>query len=248
MQTDNSPRIAVISALAESTGPAQAAMRDVWPAARVCALLDDALASDFASIGQLTPAIIERFLTLGRYAVAAHDGERRTAGIMFTCSAFGPAIDRVKSDLSIPVIAPNEGAFEQALDHCQLRPGGGRIGLLLTFAGSLAPLSAELRSIAAGRGQAMPEILCQVADGALVDLQKGCADQHDHRIAEAASELPAVDVVILGQFSMARAAPLVTLRRTEPVLTTPHAAARKLKMLVEQAASARVATTEHSIT
>lgn len=214
-------------------------MRDVWPAARVCGLLDDSLASDFAAIGQLVPAIMQRFLILGRYAAAAHDGERRTAGIMFTCSAFGPAIDRVKSDLSIPVIAPNEGAFEEALDYCRLRSGGGRVGLLLTFAGSLAPLSAELRRIAVARGQAVPEIVSQVADGALSDLQNGRAAQHDRRIAEAAAQLPAVDVVILGQFSMARAAPLVAARRTEPVLTTPHAAARRLKMLVEQAESSR---------
>jgi len=167
---------------------------------------------------------------------------------MFTCSAFGPAIDRVKSDLSIPVIAPNEGAFEEALDYCRLRTDGGRIGLVLTFAGSLAPLSAELCSMAAARGQAVPKILSQVADGALSDLQNGRADRHDQRIAAAAAVLPPVDVVILGQFSMARAAPGIGALRTEPVLTTPHAAARKLKSMVEKTASTFAATPGHSST
>jgi hypothetical protein len=58
--------------------------------------------------------------------------------------------------------------------------------------------------------------------------------------AEAASALPPVDVIVIGQFSMARAAPLVRARlaedgRSEPVLTTPHMAAAKLRRMVEQA-------------
>ena len=234
-----SPRIMLISALAQSPAPAQAAMRDEWPEARTANLLDDSLAADLASLGKITPAIHDRFLTLGRYAAMSEDALGTTDGIMFTCSAFGPAIDRVKADLSIPVISPNEGAFDEALDLCRAREGAGRIGLLLTFAGSLPPLSAEMGAMAAERGQAMPEIVSAVADGALAALQASRNEEHDRLIADAAAKLPSVDLILLGQFSMARAVGAIRSVRTEPVLTTPHAAARKLRRLVENHAKAR---------
>jgi len=229
------PRIMLISALAQSPGPALAAMRDEWPEARAFNLIDDSLASDFATIGEISPAICDRFLTLGRYAASANDGEAPTRGLLFTCSAFRPAIERVKADLSIPVITPNEGAFDEALAICRGKDDGGRIGLLLTFEGSVAPLTGEIQTMADAIGQQYPKIIPAVATGALEALQAGDADRHDALSAQAAESLPPVDVVIIGQFSMARAAPLVTARRPEPVLTTPHMAARKMRRLVEQA-------------
>jgi hypothetical protein len=228
------PRIVLISALAQSPAPAAAAMQEEWPGASPYNLLDDSLAADLAAAGAITPAIMARFLALGRYA-AFPGGEPVTAGILFTCSAFGPAIDQVKADLPIPVIAPNEGAFEEALDIYRQPGGAGRIGLLLTFHGSIAPLCAEMRSIAAGRGEREPEIICAVAEGALATLQAGDAATHDRLIAAAAAAMPTLDVLVLGQFSMARAAPLVAAQCTAQVLTTPHAAVRKLRRLVEGA-------------
>jgi hypothetical protein len=225
------PRIALISALAESPAPAEAAMREAWPEAWHHNLLDDSLAGDLAAQGHVTPSIFERFLALGRYAAAATDGTAGTAGILFTCSAFRPAIDRVKADLTIPVVSPNEGAFEEALALCAKGSGPGRIGLVLTFQGSLSPLTAELAGIAEAAGQTMPEIASAVAGGALEALQAGDPDMHDRLIAAATATLPPTNVTILGQFSMARAARIVD--RPEPLLTTPHPAVRKLRALVE---------------
>jgi hypothetical protein len=227
----------LVSALAQSLGPAAAAMREQWPEATFNNLLDDSLARDLAEIGTISADIFDRFLTLGRYAAQAHGAGSATAGLLFTCSAFGPAIDRVKADLSIPVVAPNEGAFEEALDICGAAPGGGRVGLLLSCAGSVEPLSAEMRAMAEARGQAAPAILSAVAEGALEALQAGDGDRHDRLIAEAAVAMPPADVLVMGQFSMARAAQCVTARRPGPVLTTPHAAVRTLSRLVEQSMS-----------
>jgi len=227
-------RITLISALAQSPEPACSAMAEIWPEALVNNLVDDSLARDFAELGDMTPGIFERFMTLGRYAAQARGARGATAGILFTCSAFGPAIDRVKADLSIPVVAPNEGAFEEALDICRAVTGDGRIGLLLSFAGSLKPLSSEMLAMAAARGQAAPEIVSGIAEGALEALQSGDAERHDRLIIERAGRMPPTDVLIIGQFSMARAAPRVASCRTEAVLTTPHAAVRKLRRLVEQ--------------
>lgn len=207
-------------------------MRGGWPSARMHHLLDDSLAADLAALGEITPAITARFLTLARYA-AFPGGVKRADGILFTCSAFGPCIDAVKAELPIPVVAPNEGAFESALDICR-RPGSARrIGLLLTFQGSVAPLAAEMRTMAANRGDAEPEIICRVSEGALAALQAGDEMAHDRLIAAAAAAMPELDVLVLGQFSMARALPQVAANRSCTVLTTPHEAVRKLQRLVE---------------
>lgn len=229
----NVPRIMMISALAQSPGPAMAAMLEEWPEAAVHNLIDDSLASDFATIGEISPAIYDRFQTLGRYAAAANDGQAETAGILFTCSAFRPAIERVKAELSIPVVTPNEGAFDEALALCKGKEGGGRVGLLLTFQGSVAPLEGEIHAMADAIGQARPVVMPAVASGALEALQAGDGDEHDRLSAAAADALPPVDVIVVGQFSMARAAALVRSKRGEPVLTTPQMAARKLRRLVE---------------
>jgi len=232
-------RIALISALAQSPGPAMAAMAEIWPEAWAHNLIDDSLAADYAALGAITPAIFDRFINLGRYAAGVCDGACKPAGIMFTCSAFRPAIDRVKADLAIPVVSPNEGAFDEALDICAAVSGGGRVAVLLTFAGSLAPLTGEIDAIAKARGQAVPEVIGVVAHGALEALQAGDSATHDRLVVEAAAAMPAVDVTVIGQFSMARAQPLVAPLRKEPVLTTPHAAARKLRRLVEAGAGAK---------
>lgn len=229
------PRIMLISALAQSPEPAMEAMAQEWPEADPYNLIDDSLASDFATIGQISPAIYERFLALGRYAATSSDGYSPTRGILFTCSAFRPAIERVKADLAIPVVTPNEGAFDEALLLCKGRHGGGRIGLLLTFAGSAAPLQGELHAMADIIGQERPAIIPAIAAGALEALQGGDTARHDVLSVQAAAALPPVDVIIIGQFSMARIATLVRELRSEHVLTTPQMAARKLRRLIESA-------------
>src|SRR5437879_132072 len=59
-------RIIGVSALAESLGPARAAMGEVWPEAAFHNLLDEALVADLASFGGLAPHIGERFLSLAQ--------------------------------------------------------------------------------------------------------------------------------------------------------------------------------------
>jgi Asp/Glu/hydantoin racemase len=204
-------RIFLIHALRDSVEPARAAMTRGWPEAEIANLLDDSLSADLAKAGKLDAAMIARFVRLGRYA-----RDERADGILFTCSAFGPAIEAVARELPIPVLKPNESAFRAALAH------GKRIGLLVTFAGSLAPLTEELQAMA-GPGL---ELHARIVPGALASLQAGDGDAHDRKLAEAASHLPPVEALVLGQFSMARAARILQGRT---VYTTPDAAVAELK-------------------
>lgn len=211
------PRVVLVHALRESQVPAWEAFAANWPEARIVNLLDDSLSADVAADGGLTPAMVERFLTLGRYAQGTG-----ADGILFTCSAFGPAIAAVKRELPIPVLAPNEAAFEAAV------AAGPRIALMVTFPGSVPPLRAELDAIGAAKGQAL-DVTEVVVQGALAALQAGGADEHDRLIAEAAARLADADALVLGQFSMARAAARIPSVPGRAVITTPDSAVRKLR-------------------
>lgn len=215
------PRIALIHALRHSPPAAMAAMAEGWPEADAINLLDDSLATDRAAAGAVTPAIIDRFLTLGRYAHSA--GAR---GILFSCSAFASAIAACKDALPIPVLTPNEAAIEAALEM------GPRIGLLATFGPTLDSLAEEVRDIARARGDAEPVLTKQAVPAALAALDRGEPKLHDRMVIEAADIVTDVDVLLLAQFSMASIAPRLKHLAARPVLTTPALAVAKLRRLV----------------
>ncbi|MCA3261072.1 MAG: arylsulfatase [Telmatospirillum sp.] len=209
------PRIALIHALRDSVAPAMEAMARGWPDASPVNLLDDSLSADLARDGHLTEAMTGRFVSLAKYAVA-----NGADGILFTCSAFGPAIEAARAAVAVPVLKPNESAFAAAL------AAGSSIGLLVTFPGSLVPLGAELRAMAAGRDLSLA---AHMVPDALAALQTGDGATHDRLIAAAARKLPPGNAIVLGQFSMARARPSVADAVAATVLATPDAAVADLR-------------------
>lgn len=207
-------RVALIHALRHSPPPIEAAFARLWPQARLANLLDDSLSADLADGSQLLDAMTWRFLALGRYAKATGAN-----AILFTCSAFGPCIEAVKADLApMPVLKPNEAMIEEAVAL------GGRIGLLASFAPTLASMPLEF-----------PEGLALVpklAEGALAALDAGDEEAHDRLAVDAARDLADCDALALAQFSLARAASAVAVATGKQVLTTPDSAVRKLKALL----------------
>jgi Asp/Glu/hydantoin racemase len=224
-------RIALIHALRDSVEPILGAFARDWPEAQTFNLLDDSLSAAVAAAGRLTTPIVERFLALGRYAAAAQVGGRGTDAILFTCSAFGPAIEAVQADQAIPVLKPNEAAFAAALGR------GRRIGLLVTFGPSLEPLTAELRDMAARRGDTC-DVRGMLVPGALQALQAGRPAEHDAAIAAAVAALGDLDAVVLGQFSMARARAAMDGALQARVLTTPECAVQQLRTMLAAGAGA----------
>jgi hypothetical protein len=213
-------RIALIHALSHSIAPIEASFARLWPEAQLANLLDDTLASDLARDGELTPAMTARFLDLARYA--------RSCGadaILFTCSAFGPCIEVCARELApLPVLKPNEAMIEEAVS---LTGTDGRIGLLATFAPTLATMPAEFAAVAPG-----VTLVPVLASDALAALNRGDAAEHDRLAADAARELEGCDVVALAQFSLSSAASGVAAATGRPVLTTPDSAVRKLRRLL----------------
>jgi Asp/Glu/hydantoin racemase len=207
-------RIALIHALKHSIAPVEAAFALAWPEAGLMNLLDDSLSADVARDGRLTEAMTARFLALGRYAVGTG-----ADAILFTCSAFGPCIEKVaREHAPLPVLKPNEAMVEQAA------ASGRRVGLLATFAPTLASMPPEF--------PASVEVVPKLAAGALAALDRGDREAHDRLVAEASRSLSDCDLIALAQYSMAPAASLVAAATGRPVLTTPDSAVLKLKQLL----------------
>lgn len=214
------PRIALIHATPVAIEPIVDAFKRLWPEARTTNLLEDSLAADLAADGRLTAKMIDRFVTLARYAHGCG-----ADAILFTCSAFGPAIEAAQAALKIPVLKPNEAMLDEAL------AAGTRIGLIATFEPSIPALKAELEQMA-GRKKLKVKIVARAVPEALAALHEGQVDEHDRLITAAAAAIGVCDALILGQFSMASAAALIPDRPGRKVLTSPVSAVMQLKRLL----------------
>ena len=194
--------------------PINEAFDRLWPQARRMHVLDDSLSGDLALRGGgLDEAMHRRFATLGNYVV-----ECGADGILFTCSAFGPCIEAVAAQhTGMPVLKPNEAMIDEAVQ------GQGRLGLIATFAPTLASMPPEFPSEVA--------LETALAEGALDALNAGDTQRHDALIAAQAVALRerGCTRIALAQFSMARARAACEAASGLPVLTTVDSAVRALR-------------------
>ncbi|HEY4374425.1 MAG TPA: aspartate/glutamate racemase family protein [Burkholderiales bacterium] len=216
-----SPRICLIHAVQVAMAPIENSFARLWPQAERMNLLEDRLAAD-RKVGDLTPDMYRRFDTLADYAISVG-----ADGILYTCSAFGPAIESVQRRLKVPVFKPNEAMFAEALRL------GKRFGLIATFEPSLQPMVDELRETAA-RQNADISITTACAQGAQQILQAGDAQRHHDMVAAQVKNLGDCDVILLAQFSMAGARAAVEAQTRLPVLTSPDSAVHALRAAVEK--------------
>lgn len=213
-------RIALIHALAHSVAPINDAFARDWPQALRMNLLDDSLSADLARGGRgLDAAMHERFQRLAQYAV-----DTGAEGILFTCSAFGSCIEAVaRQHAPLPVLKPNEAMVEEAVQALREAGPGARLGLIASFAPTLASMPPEFPA-----GVALVPAL---AEGALEALNAGDGARHDALIAKQAEALRAQGCshIALAQFSMARARAACESASGLPVLTTVDSAVRALR-------------------
>ncbi|MDR3471166.1 MAG: aspartate/glutamate racemase family protein [Devosia sp.] len=211
------PRIALIHAVEVAMAPIRAAMAEGWPEAEVVNLLDDSLAPDRAAEAELSEAMTARIVGLARYAAGLG-----AEAVLFTCSAFGPAIERAAAELAIPVLKPNQAMFGAAL------AAGVHIGMLATFAPAVGGMEAEFAAEA--RRHASPaDLTTIVVPEAMAALRRGDGETHDRLLAERAGALAHCDAVLLAHFSTSRAAAAVRGALRVPVLTSPEAAVAQLR-------------------
>ena len=218
------PRIALLHALAHSVAPINAAFERDWPQAQRMNLLDDSLSADLARSGAgLDAAMHERFQRLAQYAI-----DCGAQGILFTCSAFGPCIEAVaRHHASVPVLKPNEAMIGEA--SALIGKVGGKLGLIATFAPTLASMPCEFPL------DAQPELA--LAKGALDALNAGDGATHDALIAASAQQLQALGctAIALAQFSMARARAACEASTGLPVITSVDSSVRELRRRLQVA-------------
>lgn len=214
-------RIALVHALSHSVAPINEAFARDWPEALRMNLLDDSLSADLARSGRGQDAAMhERFQRLAQYAV-----DTGAEGILFTCSAFGPCIEAVaRRHAGIPVLKPNEAMIDEAMQ------GEGRLGLIATFAPTLASMPPEFPAGAA--------LELALAEGALDALNAGDVQRHDALIAAHAEVLRdrGCTRIALAQFSMARASAASAEASGLPILTTVDSAVRALRQRTQRSA------------
>jgi Asp/Glu/hydantoin racemase len=218
-------RIALIHAVRVAMDPIAAAFARGWPEAETVNLLDDGLSRDLERRGTLEGPMTERIGALAAYASGLG-----ADGILYTCSAFGAAIDKARAASRVPVLKPNEAMLEAAL------AAGRRLALVATFAPTIPSMTAELQALACARGVEV-EITPLFVPGAMKALDAGDGAEHDRLIADAVRPLTGHDAILLAQFSMARAAAAVSTAVGGKVLTSPETAVAKIRRLVEAGAS-----------
>ncbi len=217
----STPRIVLLHATPIAMAPVQAAFTSAWPEAETVNLLDDGLTIDRAREAGLSGRMIDRFVAFGQYGAAME-----ADGTLVTCSAFGPAIERLAASLDIPVLKPNEAMFHAAV------AAGTTIGMLATFGPSVPTMTAEFDEYVASVGS-NATLTTVVVPEAIDRLRAGDAETHNRLVAEHAPRLARCDAVMLAHFSTARAAHAVRAAIDAPVLTAPEAAVLRMRSLVE---------------
>ncbi len=210
-------RIGLIHAVQAAMQPVEDAFKSLWPEVRRANLLDDSLAPDREAAGGLSPELSRRIVSLASYVA-----DTGADAILFTCSAFGEAIEAAARALPIPVLKPNEAMFEAALDI------GGRIGMLATFEPAVTSMEEEFRDLARQRGSTAT-LETFVVPGARAALAAGDLTEHNRLIADASSALAHCSAILLAHFSMAPAEHAVSATSTRVIFSAPKSAIAKLK-------------------
>ena len=215
------PRISLIHATPVAIEPVVAAFKSDWPDAAVFNLLEDSLSADVQAAGKIDDVMVARFRHLADYAV-----DTGADAILFTCSAFGTAIEAAAAaHPDRPVLKPNEAMFEEALSM------GEWIGMIATFEPSIPSMTREFEEMAAAYGSAAKIATVCVPD-AMAALSQGDSGTHNRLVAEAVDQLADTDALMLAQFSTAQARDAVSSRYDKPILTSPASAVRKLRGLL----------------
>lgn len=211
------PRIALVHAVAVAMAPIEAAFAKLWPEAERMNLLDDALSVDRSKTIDLSARESARIEALADYAIA-----NGADAVLFTCSAFGPAIEAAAARHVRPVLKPNEAMFSDALRR------GTRIGMIATFEPSVSSMTDEFHQAARAAGVPRAELISVLVPEAMAALRSGDHARHNALVAEAARRLEDCEAIMLAQFSTSIAAEAVRGAVAVPILTSPESAVGEL--------------------
>lgn len=211
----NGPLVALVSAVPAAIPPAVAALEETLPDARIWNLLDDRLIDDAQEAGGVTGELATRMRRLIDHALI-----ERADAVLLTCSLYGFVAREVGMEAAIPVLGPDDAAFEA------IRTGGySSIFLVSSVELALADSTTRLREHLGEQARTL-EIRPVYAPAALTASRAGDSAGAADAIANAVENAGGTtDAVLLAQYSLAPAARLVQARLGSPVLTGPGRAA-----------------------
>ena len=147
------------------------------------------------------------------------------AGIVFTGSTFGPAVEAARWAVEIPILKADEAMADAAVAR------GKRILILATAKRALPVIRGNLEAVAAKAGKHLEIGEAWVADAQAAN-NAGRADEHDRLIAAAAVAAQGYDVIMLGQMSMTPAIKQMPPDVAARTLSSPSASVARMKQLL----------------
>nr|WP_274636926.1 hypothetical protein [Microbacterium bovistercoris] len=215
---ETSPRIALVGAVAAAAPPAEQAFAAVFGEAQTWNILDDRLIADALDAGRVTAPLATRMTALIDYALA-----HGAAGVLLTCSMYGPVAHAVAARAAVPVLASDDAAFADAAAG-----GFRRIALVASLPIPLADARARFDAFRSGREAGLEVVDVLAADAAGVTDAVVLTDA----LERAVRGIPDLDAVLLAQYSIAPAADALAARLGIPVLAGPGRAAALMRDLL----------------
>jgi Asp/Glu/hydantoin racemase len=214
------PKIALISSTRAVFGSMEAAFKAVFPEAEVIQILDETLLILFGQDGGLSVRSRRKALQM---ALAAQDAG--VNGILVTCSSLSPAVDDLRSFLTVPIVKIDEPMVEHVVQSAE------SIALLAsaeTVLKSVEPLVQKKAKQFGRKVSLQPVVL-----GDLWPLLKKDPVSFYKAVGEACAQAAReCQAVIITQVSMAPGRDHVNPEVRDRVYTAPQYAVRALRQIL----------------
>lgn len=209
-------KIGLVHATMNSVQPILHAFHTHHPSVDLINVMDEGLIWELNKTNEITQDMTRRLIDIASKAESAG-----ADAILLTCSSFSPNVEGFKHLFSVPIISSDESMLNEAVKI------GGKIGVIATVAKAGPTTTNLLYKTAEKQGKEI-EVETVVITDAFQALQKGDQAKHDEMIhAEIDKMSSHCDVVLLAQYSMARAMDLYE-RGTTPILTGPEVGANAI--------------------
>jgi Asp/Glu/hydantoin racemase len=216
-----SKRVFLVHPTPLAMAPIDEAFKTRWPQAQTINVLDESLYTDIPQDGTLAPAIYDRVASLLRHCELSG-----ADGILFSGSTFGPAVDKARAGMRVPVLRAEEAMMEQAVTL------GERILLVCTAKRAMPVVRGTLDSAVkrAGVTRAITELWVKGARDAIT---RGDVATHDRLIAEQVMAAGDFDVIIFGQISMVPAQVPLAPEIARRIVIGPPATVARMRALID---------------
>jgi Asp/Glu/hydantoin racemase len=202
--------------------PIDEAFKTLWPQAQTINVLDESLYADIPQDGMLAPAIYDRIASLLRHcALSGADG------ILFSGSTFGPAVDKARTGMRVPVLRAEEAMMEQAVTL-------GEHILLVCTAKRAMPVVRGTLDGAVKRAGVTRQITELWVNGARDAITSGDVARHDKLIAEQVMAAGDFEVIIFGQISMVPSRTPLPRDIARRIVIGPEAIVTRMRALIER--------------